>query len=382
MQRRTRLASSLAFALLTFAVLGGARAQGGPANERPERPVVELVFALDTTGSMGGLIAGAKQKIWSIVGEVAQGNPSPELRVGLVAYRDRGDAYTTQHVDLTSDMDQVFETLMGYTAAGGGDGPEDVNAALQVALERMSWTKGERVLRTVFLVGDAPPHMDYQDGVLYPELCKRARQRGIFLSAVRAGTDGDTERVWKHIAELGDGRYFAIEQSGGMVAVHSPYDDELGRLARELDDTRVVYGGKAKRDAVRRKKAAAARRAETLSASTAADRATFNAAKAAAPAEVDDDLVDAVASRGAGALAEVPAADLPEEVRALPPAARPGYIAGKKEQRSQIQARIRELSAKRSAHVRQELERQGHSPARSLDSNVVEAVREQMDSVF
>src|SRR4051794_24266330 len=58
-------------------------------------PRVELVFALDTTGSMSGLIDGAKRKIWSIAQFIAQGQPKPDVRIGLVAYRDIGDAYVT-----------------------------------------------------------------------------------------------------------------------------------------------------------------------------------------------------------------------------------------------------------------------------------------------
>ena len=57
---------------------------------------VEVVFVLDTTGSMGGLIEAAKEKIWSIATTLSQAHPAPEIRMGLVAYRDRGDAYVTQ----------------------------------------------------------------------------------------------------------------------------------------------------------------------------------------------------------------------------------------------------------------------------------------------
>ena len=46
-------------------------------------PRVELVFALDTTGSMSGLIDGAKRKIWSIAQFIAQGQPKPDVRIGL-----------------------------------------------------------------------------------------------------------------------------------------------------------------------------------------------------------------------------------------------------------------------------------------------------------
>ena len=59
-----------------------------PAKARPQ---IEVTFVLDTTGSMSNLIEGAKRKIWSIANQMASGQPTPEIRMGLVAYRDRGD---------------------------------------------------------------------------------------------------------------------------------------------------------------------------------------------------------------------------------------------------------------------------------------------------
>src|SRR5207302_10064013 len=83
-------------------------------------PRVEIVFALDTTGSMSGLIDGAKRKIWSIAQFVANGQPKPDVRIGLVAYRDVGDAYVTRFYDLDGDLDNVFERLSSVQAEGGG----------------------------------------------------------------------------------------------------------------------------------------------------------------------------------------------------------------------------------------------------------------------
>src|ERR1051326_8491078 len=60
------------------------------------KPTLEMVFVLDTTGSMGGLLEGAKQRIWGIVNEVMRSASHPAVRVGLVAYRDRGDEYVTK----------------------------------------------------------------------------------------------------------------------------------------------------------------------------------------------------------------------------------------------------------------------------------------------
>ena len=54
----------------------------------------------------------------------------------------------------------------------------------------------------MFLVGDAPPHMDYAQDIKYPEVIRMARERGIVVNAVQAGGARDTERVWREIAQL------------------------------------------------------------------------------------------------------------------------------------------------------------------------------------
>src|SRR5688572_7623520 len=83
-------------------------------------PRVEVAFVLDTTGSMSGLIEGAKRKIWSIANQLASGQPRPKVSIALIAYRDRGDAYVTQIRDLTDDIDAVYADLQRFAADGGG----------------------------------------------------------------------------------------------------------------------------------------------------------------------------------------------------------------------------------------------------------------------
>ena len=104
-------------------------------------PKIEVVFALDTTGSMSGLIQAAKDKIWSIASTMASAQQAPEIKMGLVAYRDRGDAYVTQVIDLSDDLDSMYAKLMDFQAQGGGDGPESVNQALHDAVHDISWSQ-------------------------------------------------------------------------------------------------------------------------------------------------------------------------------------------------------------------------------------------------
>src|ERR1700750_1269445 len=67
-----------------------------PDSLKIRNPKIQLVFALDGTGSMSGLIGAAKEKIWSIAGSLAQADPAPEIEMGLIFYRDRGDEFITR----------------------------------------------------------------------------------------------------------------------------------------------------------------------------------------------------------------------------------------------------------------------------------------------
>src|SRR4026207_567317 len=109
------------------------------AKELPykNKPRIEVCFVLDTTGSMGGLIEGAKRKIWSIATAIVDSNPDADIRMGLVAYRDIGDDYGIKKVDLTTDIQDLYARLLELKARGGGDWPESVNEALDVAVNKL-----------------------------------------------------------------------------------------------------------------------------------------------------------------------------------------------------------------------------------------------------
>jgi len=207
-----------------------------------DAPKIEVVFVLDTTGSMSGLIEAAKEKIWSIASSLAQAESAPEIRMGLVAYRDRGDDYVTRVTALSSDLDSLYATLMDYRAAGGGDTPESVNKALHDALHKITWSGDQDAYQAVFLVGDAPPHMDYQDEPQYPQIIAEAKARGVVVNTIQAGAAHATRQEWQKIAALGSGEYFQVDTTGSAVAIATPYDRELAKRSKELDDTRVYYG--------------------------------------------------------------------------------------------------------------------------------------------
>ena len=341
-----------------------------------EKPRVEAVFVLDTTGSMSGLIEAAKEKIWSIANTMATAQPAPEIRIGLVAYRDRGDAYVTQVVNLSADLDSTYATLMDFQADGGGDGPESVNQALDDALNKISWSQDQDTYKVIFMVGDAPAHMDYQDDVKYPVTLAAAKQRGIVVNAIQSGRNDETSRMWQQIAQLGSGDFFQVEQSGNGVAIATPFDKDLAELSAKMDETRLYYGSVKEKVKQRRKVAASDKLHAGSSVESRARRATFNASKSGKANFLGDgELVDDVAS-GRVDISSIEESYLPEPMQAMAPAERKAVIARKAEQRKVLQAQIKEMAEKRGSYLKKKVEAEGGAKD-SLDEKIYSAVREQ-----
>ena len=341
-----------------------------------QHPQIEVVFVLDTTGSMGGLIAAAKEKIWSIASSMASAQNAPEIKIGLVAYRDRGDDYVTQTIDLSSDLDSMYAKLMDFQAAGGGDGPESVNQALDDAVNKLSWSQNPNTYKVIFLVGDAPPHMDYQDDVKYPLTLALAKQKGIIVNAIQCGQDGSTTANWQQVASLGQGNFFQVEQSGNAVAIASPYDKKLAELSSKLDQTRLFYGNAAEKAKQADKIAATEKLHKQASSESQARRATFNATDSGKTNFLgENDLVDAVSS-GRVKLSNLPKSALPETLQAMSPTAQEEFIGKTRMERSQLAAEIKQIAEQRNEYLREKVVAEG-GKTDTLDAKLYGAIRSQ-----
>ncbi len=341
---------------------------------------IDVVFVLDTTSSMSGLIQADKEKIWSIATTMASARQNPEIRMGLVAFRDRGDAYITRTYDLSSDLDSMYVSLMDFRAQGGGDGPESVNQALYDAVHDMSWSADSNTYKVVFLVGDAPPHMDYHNDVKYPVTLEVARRKGIIVNAIQSGQHQNTRPAWQQIASLGQGEYFQVEDSGNAIAVSTPFDEQLSALAAELEDTRLYFGNKEAKKAQQAKLDANARLRKELSTEALARRDTFNATASGKTNLLGDrELVDAITS-GRVELDEIEEENLPASLQALAPAEQMEVIGEQAKRRDELQQEIRKLSESRSRYIKQKVEAEGGAED-SLDEKIYGAVKDQAASV-
>ncbi len=218
-----------------------------------QRPRLDLVFLVDATGSMGDEIAKLKASMRAMSDQISRLPGQPDICYGLVAYRDRGDAFLTRTHDFTDDLGAFQGVLARVQAGGGGDMPEALNEALHETVHRMSWRT--EAARMVVLVADAPPHLDY-GGPQYDVDMQAALAKGIKLFAVGAsGLDPVGEYVYRQMAQYTAGRFVFLtyrdaSDPGSGPGTQTPHDvrgysvqtldrlvvklvgDELARLSR------------------------------------------------------------------------------------------------------------------------------------------------------
>lgn len=175
----------------------------------PDPLPLDVLFVLDTTGSMGEEIARLKKTIELINLNLSSLPSKTQVRFGMVLYRDRGDEYVTRTVPLTGDLEKFQQALNTVQANGGGDGPEDLQSALQEAVTGINWN--QEGIRIAFVITDAQPHLDYGQQYTYVDAVQEAKRRGIKIFSV--GTGGLNiagEYVLRQVAQYTLGRYIFL----------------------------------------------------------------------------------------------------------------------------------------------------------------------------
>jgi Mg-chelatase subunit ChlD len=338
---------------------------------------IDLVFVLDSTGSMQGLIEGAKAKIWSIANSMTSLPSKPKIRIGLLTYRDKADTYITKLFDLTDDIDKVFADLKSFQADGGGDEPESVNQAIDEAVNKMSWEKtNPKVYKVIFLVGDAPPHMDYQDDVKYPDTCKKAAESGIIINTIQCGNINNCENIWRDIAKKSEGEYARIAQSGDVQVIATPFDAEINKLTEELNKTALAYGNKEAQIEVHSKLSLA----EKSSSETKSDRAVYNSNSGGVVVQGKGELVADVDNKKVE-LSSIPKDELPEELRNKNKEEQGKYIAELSKKRKEINDKIAEQVKKRNEWLENEKKKNSKNKD-SFDSKLEKTIQSQADKKF
>jgi von Willebrand factor type A domain len=364
--------------LLVFGVLASGRAFAAQnttiAKPAPDdRPRVQLAILLDTSGSMNGLIAQAKQQLWQIVNEfiaAKQDGQAPRVEVALYHYGNDGlsadQGFVQQLSPLTQDLDRLSEKLFGLSTNGGS---EFCGWAIRDAVKELAWDTSPKVYKAIFIAGNEP---FTQGPVKYHDACKAAVERGIVVNTIHCGDEAEGVRgKWKDGAALADGRFLVIDHNAQVANVVAPQDKDIAELNAKLNTTYLAYG----RGGAEGKNRQTAQDANAASAPAPAS-VTAARAKTKASANYSNsqwDLVDAVKERKID-LAKLKDEELPDELRKVEPAKRAEVVEARQAERDEVQKRLLELSTEREKYVAQQRQQ---TDLKTLDRAVTSAIREQ-----
>ena len=215
-------------------VIGGRGSLTGGAGERLRNRVrnlkasgLDLVILLDATGSMDAEIDAARRQVGTMIATL--GALGIRFRLGVVAFRDEGEEFVTRSVPLTNHVYKAVDFLDGLSASGGGDIPEAVYDAFDVATHMRFASTAEKVL---VLVGDAPPKPAKSDRLM--RMVDRFHSRGGHVHTIYSETDSWAAN-WSRAKEV----FSKIAQRGGGTTV------ELTNERRLIEDiTRITLDSK------------------------------------------------------------------------------------------------------------------------------------------
>lgn len=198
---------------------------------------LDVCFLIDTTGSMGDEISRIKATLLRVTERLRDLEQEFDLHYSAVLYRDIGDEYVTKAHPFTSDIESFVDTLQGVQANGGGDGPESLNQGLAHAVSLDGWR--DDAAKVMFLIADAPPHMDYSGDTPYGQSLLAAVGQGIRIHSVAAsGLDSFGTVVMRQTAQFTGGKFIFIEY--GSTAASAASHGVTGSVSsNNLDD--IIY---------------------------------------------------------------------------------------------------------------------------------------------
>jgi len=188
---------------------------------------VDIVWAVDATGSMGDEIEYLKTELLDVIDRSKAQNPALHFRVGTVFYRDKTDDYLTKSSGLSPDVEKTVDFIRKQAAGGGGDYPEAVHSALEEAILNQPWSENA-IARICFLVLDASPHKEPAVIESLQKSIQEAAKRGIRIVPITAsGIQKDTEFLMKFFGLATNGTYVFLTDHSGIGGSHiEPTTDE------------------------------------------------------------------------------------------------------------------------------------------------------------
>ncbi len=190
------------------------------AASAPAAKKLDLMFVVDTTGSMGDELEYLKAELKDVVARASAASGTA-VRTSVNFYRDDGDEYVVRYFGFKDDINDAVNNISAQSAYGGGDYAEAVHTALYNAVYDHAWDDGDSV-KLLFLILDAPPHDDAQVKESLLSTVREAAARGIrIIPVLSSGTDTTCEVLYRSIAVMTGGTYAFLTDDSGVGYGHA-----------------------------------------------------------------------------------------------------------------------------------------------------------------
>jgi von Willebrand factor type A domain len=375
MQTKHTIAHSLFSLIAALPLYAEPAATTPPKDPTPSQEKVQIALLLDTSSSMDGLIDQARTQLWKVVNtfvDAKRDGATPFVEVALYEYGNNALSVDNQYVrqvkPLTRDLDDLSQKLFALKTDGG---EEYCGAVIKRSLSDLAWDSSPKTYKAIFVAGN---ESFTQGSVDARQACKEALAKHIIINTIHCGSrDEGISGSWNDGAALAEGKFMIIDQDRAVAHVDAPQDKEISDLSLKLNKTYIGYGSK--REDSRFKQLSA----DTAAAASPASGAAVERAITKANTSYSNsswDLVDALREKKVN-LEKCVEADLPNEMKALAPAARVEFVEKAARERTEIQSKIMELNKSREAYVAEELKKQANSGLQTLDQALIETARKQ-----
>ncbi len=214
--------------------------------------VIELLFLVDVTGSMGDELSYLNNTLNRIVRRIAAEDQNTDIYVALLFYRDHTDKKVFDFYDFVDVKDErafneQLNNISSQQATGGGDWPEAVDEALDMAVSA-SW-KQTTSTKMIFHILDAPPHSESDNRARYYNAVVKAAAKGIRICPVVAsGSMNEDDILLEYLSRQSalytGGTYCFLTDDSGIGNVHHKPTVPVQLTVEKLDSLiiRLING--------------------------------------------------------------------------------------------------------------------------------------------
>lgn len=181
---------------------------------------VDIAFVIDATSSMSDEMSYLQAEILNVIHRIDTTHQDLTVNLASVFYRDEGDDYISIKKDFSKNITLAVDYIKEQSAWGGGDFPEAVDAALDMAVNELKWSDNARA-KVLFLVLDAPPHQEEKNIELLQKTIQAAAAKGIRIVPITcSGIDKSTEYLMRSMALATNGTYVFLTDDSGIGGSH------------------------------------------------------------------------------------------------------------------------------------------------------------------